>query len=102
MWQRNYPCSGGEDKPASCSDSKHLAADALVGVQGHAEDLERLYRLFHEIVDVHARLVDLLQQLQQGFFIQCSVQSLMLVCTACQAFTRTPHCPLDLLQGHTA
>ncbi len=48
-------------------------------MQGHAEDLERLYGLFHGIVDVHARLVDLLQQLQSGFYIQCSVQSLMLV-----------------------
>jgi len=51
----------------------------LSGVQGYAEDLERLYGLFHGIVDVHARLVDLLQQLQSGFYIQCSVQSLMLV-----------------------
>ncbi len=48
-------------------------------MQAHADDLERLYRLFHGIVDVHARLVDLLRQLQEGFFIQCSVQSLMLV-----------------------
>lgn len=50
-----------------------------LSVQGHADELERLYRLFHGIVDVHARLVDLLQQLQEGFYIQCSVQSLMLV-----------------------
>lgn len=48
-------------------------------MQAHADDLERLYGLFHGVVDVHARLVDLLRQLQEGFFIQCSVQSLMLV-----------------------
>ena len=51
----------------------------LPAVQAYAKDLERLYRLFHGIVDVHARLVDLLHQLHEGFFIQCSVQSLMLV-----------------------
>ncbi len=51
----------------------------LHSMQAHAEDLERLYSLFHGIVDVHARLVDLLRQLHEGFFIQCSVQSLMLV-----------------------
>ena len=48
-------------------------------VQGHTEVLEHLYRLFHGIVDVHARLVEFLQQLHEGFYIQCSVQSLMLV-----------------------
>ena len=52
-------------------------------MQGHAEVLEHLYRLFHGIVDVHARLVDFLQQLQEGFYIQCSVQSLMLVTEPC-------------------
>ena len=52
---------------------------AQLSVQGHAEVLEHLYRLFHGVVDVHARLVDFLRQLQEGFYIQCSVQSLMLV-----------------------
>jgi len=61
----------------------------LSGVQGHAEDLERLYGLFHGIVDVHARLVDLLQQLQSGFYIQCSVQSLMLVGAELRLFPTT-------------
>ena len=60
-------------------DNLGIADTQLHSMQAHAEDLERLYRLFHGIVDVHARLVDLLQQLHEGFFIQCTVQSLMLV-----------------------
>lgn len=73
----------------------------LRAVQAHAEDLERLYRLFHGIVDVHARLVDLLHQLHEGFFIQCSVQSLMLVTSHSHSLATPPEDPLtaDLLSS---
>lgn len=41
--------------------------------------LEQLYTLYRGIVELHGRLVDFLQQLKDGAYIQCSISSLLLV-----------------------
>lgn len=37
--------------------------------------------LYRGVVELHGRLVDFLQQLKDGAYIQCSISSLMLVCS---------------------
>jgi hypothetical protein len=46
----------------------------------HGPLLERLYALFVGVVELHGCLCDFLAQLRAGAFLQCSLESLMLVC----------------------
>ncbi|KAK9917364.1 hypothetical protein WJX75_003552 [Coccomyxa subellipsoidea] len=46
--------------------------------EAHQDVLEQLYTLYRGIVELHGRLVDFLQQLKDGAYIQCSISSLLL------------------------
>ena len=67
--------------------------------QAHGSVLEGLYGLYRGIVELHARLVDFLAQLQRGAFIQCTLDSLML---ARPPAAGVGGCLSDVLQGGVA
>lgn len=50
-----------------------------IAEQAHQDVLEQLYTLYRGIVELHGRLVNLLQQLKDGAYIQCSLSTLTLV-----------------------
>ena len=50
-----------------------------IAEQAYQDVLEQLYTLYRGIVELHGRLVNFLQQLKDGAYIQCSLSSLILV-----------------------
>jgi hypothetical protein len=51
----------------------------MSGVQAHASFVGELYELYSGIVQLHGSFMDFFQQLKEGDFLQCSLDTVMMV-----------------------
>lgn len=49
-------------------------------MQAHGAYVAELYSLYRGIVDLHSTFCDFLTQLKEGGFLQCNLETVMMVC----------------------